>query len=161
VSKPKQWHRTTLLDWAVDDDEALTILANLDSAEERGKAIKKALQNAGTEGAKVMRRSFTRSNFPTSKTGNLSKSIKGRAFATASGKVGVVVGPMGKKASHRHLVEGGHAIVGHRPNLVRTGGRARPNPRAAQSRSSTQDVLSDTFVPMLEKWVVKISTGEK
>ena len=47
-----------------------------------------------------------------------------------------MVGPMGKGSRHRHLIISGHEIVGHAPNLTRTGKRSTPNPFVERGRQA-------------------------
>ena len=49
-----------------------------------------------------------------------------------------MIGPMGKGTAHRHLVIGGHEIVGHEPNKVDTGRRTVPNPFVERGRRAAE-----------------------
>ena len=49
-----------------------------------------------------------------------------------------MVGPFGKGTSHRSLVIAGHEIVGHAPNLTRTGKRTQPVPFVEAGRKSAE-----------------------
>lgn len=113
------------------------------------KHIKNNINRRGREGVAIVRGEMS-GRLPTSKTGNLITSVRYRVFTNTDQKVGVLVGPMGKKGSHRHLVEGGHRIVGHAPNKVETGHRARPNPRIAAARPRVEAVLQQAIDEALE-----------
>ena len=85
-----------------------------------------------------------RAEAPKGRTGNLRASVKARqakgstivgvSFAQSrayGGQVyrtlGALVGPAGRQGAHRHLVIRGHEMVGHKPWLVDTGQKTRPN----------------------------------
>ena len=63
-----------------------------------------------------------------------------RSLAAAAGVSSAIsyyiIGPFGKGTAHRHLVIGGHEIVGHKPNLTRTGKRTRPNAFVQRGRDA-------------------------
>jgi hypothetical protein len=61
------------------------------------------------------------------KSGRTTKTLASIAGAHAALSY-YVVGPFGKGTAHRHLVIDGHEIVGHAPNLTRTGKRTTPVP---------------------------------
>jgi hypothetical protein len=61
------------------------------------------------------------------KSGRTTKALASVAGAHAALNY-YVVGPFGRGTRHRHLVIEGHEIVGHAPNLTRTGKRTRPVP---------------------------------
>ena len=67
-------------------------------------------------------------------------SFRGMAAAEAVGSEGLayIVGPFGKGTYHRHLVIDGHEIVGHKPNLTRTGKRTQPVPFVRVGAEATQ-----------------------
>ena len=80
--------------------------------------------------------------------GGLRASVKSKAGKTTlalSAAAGVkqciryyMVGPFGRGSSHRHLVIAGHEIVGHAPNLTRTGKQTRPNAFVERGRQSSE-----------------------
>ena len=80
--------------------------------------------------------------------GGLRASVKFKAGKTTlalSAAAGVsqgiryyVIGPFGRGSSHRHLVISGHEIVGHAPNLTRTGKRTTPNPFVERGRQASE-----------------------
>ena len=61
------------------------------------------------------------------KRGNLRASVGYKASRKATGNIAYMIGPFGKGSQHRHLVIYGHEIVGHKPNLTRTGVHTKPN----------------------------------
>jgi len=64
-----------------------------------------------------------------------------KALAKAVGAQSIsyyVIGPFGKGTAHRHLVISGHEIVGHAPNLTRTGKRTTPNPFVQRGRQASE-----------------------
>jgi hypothetical protein len=69
------------------------------------------------------------------KSGKTSKALASIAGAHQS-LAYYMVGPMGKGTAHRHLVIGGHEIVGHKPNLTHTGKRTTPNPFVERGRKA-------------------------
>src|SRR5512137_674415 len=94
--------------FTVEADEAQRLIRNLADQRERGKAIRRALEVTGRAGVARLKPRFDKSAFPTSKTGNLRRSVTYRVYVSRRGTTGVVVGPLrggGRKAYHRHLVE--------------------------------------------------------
>jgi hypothetical protein len=90
--------------------------------------IPTALRKVAVAGAKPMR-SAIRAAAPVGPTGNLRRGVRYKASRVrTSGYVGYIVGPFGRGTAHRHLVLGGHEIIGHAPNKTDTGKRTRPNP---------------------------------
>ena len=84
----------------------------------------------------------------TSFPGDLKRSVKyksgktTKALAAIAGVTSQVsyymVGPMGKGSAHRHLIVGGHEVVGHAPNFTKTGKRTTPNPFVQRGREAGQ-----------------------
>ena len=69
------------------------------------------------------------------KSGKTTKALA--AIAGAKSQIAYyMVGPMGKGSPHRHLVIGGHEMVGHKPNLTHTGKRTTPNPFVERGRKA-------------------------
>lgn len=78
--------------------------------------VKQHFNRVGIRAANAYRREV-----PVGPTGNLQRSVRYKVYAKrANGDIGIVVGPWGRKASHRHLVEYGHRnragqVVGAHP----------------------------------------------
>ena len=71
------------------------------------------------------------------KSGKTTKALA--AIAGAKSQIAYyMVGPMGKGSPHRHLVIGGHEMVGHKPNLTHTGKRTTPNPFVERGRKASE-----------------------
>jgi hypothetical protein len=70
--------------------------------------------------------------------GGLVTGVRYKASRKRSGQQGYTIGPFGKGTAHRHLVIGGHEIVGHKPNLTHTGKRTRPVPFVERGREVAQ-----------------------
>lgn len=68
--------------------------------------------------------------------GDLKRGIRFKAGRTD--KALYMIGPMGKGTAHRALVIRGHEIVGHAPNLTRTGKRTKPNPFVERGQAAGQ-----------------------
>src|SRR5512137_2672445 len=146
-------------EFVVEADEARRLLRNLADERERGKAIRRSLEASGRVGLMRLKPRFDKSAFPTSKTGNLSRSVKARVYVgRRTGTTGVMVGPLRPLGQHRHLVEYGHRMVGHEPTKGYRGHQARPNPRVTPVRGSVQSAMEATFIPALEQWVGRLAT---
>jgi hypothetical protein len=114
--------------------------------------IPRAMRKVIVAGAKPIRTAI-RAETPIGPTGNLKKSVKyksgvtSRAFQsisaasrlafTVAGGAGALIGPQG--SPHAHLVIDGHEMVGHKPNLTRTGKMTRSNPFVQRGRETSQD----------------------
>lgn len=104
------------------------------SDEKRAKALRTSTTAAAKAAVPVLRAAT-----PRGRTGNLQGSVRHKAMRRSYG-VGSVVAPMGKKASHRHLVIDGtkaHPIHGRAGGFLKIGNRylravdhpgAKPNP---------------------------------
>ena len=78
--------------------------------------------------------------------GNLQRSVRYKSGKTTKALAAIagaksqiayyMVGPMGKGSAHRHLIIGGHEMVGHKPNLTHTGKRTTPNPFVERGRKA-------------------------
>lgn len=92
--------------------------------------VDRVLKKAVKEGAKVMKRAV-KSSIKTrlhSQTGNLLGSTRYKSIRRSRG-IGYVIGPMGRKARHRHLVEFGHDITFIKKKAGgKVVGRVRPHP---------------------------------
>jgi hypothetical protein len=110
--------------------------------------IRKEMNARGREAVGTIRGNM---DYPTSKTGNLRKSVRYRIFVQQAGTVGMLAGPMGRPGNHRHLVEFGHRMVGH--TGIDTGRRVRPNPRVTQVRPRVEGILTSAIDQALERAV--------
>lgn len=97
----------TTLSVKYDDREVRELLERFTEPE-----TKKILRKASTKAGAAMKR-VVRPAVPRGKTGNLAGAVRAKRIS-ANTAIGVVVGPMGSKASHRHLVAGGT-----RPHIIR------------------------------------------
>lgn len=113
------------------------LLARLGEIEHKG--VRKVMLKALVEGAKPLR-SAIRGAAPKGETGNLRGGVRYKASrkSTAQRSLAYMVGPFGRGTAHRHLVVGGHEIVGHAPSLTRTGKRTRPDPFVERGRAAAE-----------------------
>ena len=93
----------------VDDREVRQLLARFTEAETK-KLLRKGMTKAGAAMKPVVRPAI-----PVGATGNLRGALKAKRIKASLG-IGVVVGPMGRKASHRHFVS-----AGTKPRYTRSG----------------------------------------
>jgi Bacteriophage HK97-gp10, putative tail-component len=114
------------------------LLAKLGAMEAKG--VRRVMLKAIAEGAKVLRRSIkSAAVFEAPKTGNMRAGIRYKASRKATRQLAYMVGPFGSGTYHRHLVIEGHEVVGHKPNLTRTGKRTTPNPFVERGSDAGKD----------------------
>lgn len=129
------------------------------SEEKRAKALRTST-TAGAKAAVPVLRAAT----PVGKTGNLQGSVRHKAMKRRYG-IGSVVAPMGKKASHRHLVVGGtkaHVIPGPAGGALRVGNRylravhhpgAKPNPFIDRAADQMDAAATRAFDDRISRYV--------
>lgn len=116
------------------------LLAKLGEVEAKG--VRRLALKVLVEGAKPLRASI-RSAAPEGKTGNLKAGVRYKASRKTTRQLAYMVGPFGKGTAHRHLVIGGHEVVGHQPAKVRTGKRTKANEFVERGSSAAEGAAFD------------------
>lgn len=116
------------------------LLGRLGQIEARG--VRRLMLKVLVEGAKPIRREV-RSAAPVGPTGNLQKGVRYKASRKSTGNLSYMIGPFGKGTSHRHLVVGGHEVVGHQPAKVRTGKRTKTDDFVARGKAAAEGSAFD------------------
>jgi hypothetical protein len=120
------------------------LLAKLGAVEHRG--VRKFMLKVLVEGAKPIRAAI-RSEAPVAERdttgkhahtrGALRAGVRYKASRKSTGGLSYMIGPFGRGTAQRHLVAGGHEIVGHAPSLAHTGKRTRPNPFVERGKDAS------------------------
>jgi hypothetical protein len=137
----------------VKTDEVRRYLNRLDR-EAIPKSLRKHWNGVGRHAANAVRAGIPGRDAKTHRTGNLRASVRYKVFAYRStNNIGIIVAPMGRKGSHRHLVEYGTQPASGKVRAAHGWGTKAPygwaamhtagHPYVNSSRDKAERILSE------------------